>query len=89
MPASRSRAGMPNSDGCPIRSTLLRDMDMHPAFSKKWENHEAMFALFGAWYNFCRRHQTVGTTPAVAAGVASEPWTIERLLSESAKTLAV
>ena len=58
------------------------------AFSKKWENHEAMFALFAAWYNFCRRHQTLETTPAVAAGLAGEPWTMERLLQESANALA-
>ena len=24
------------------------------AESKKWENHELTFALFVAWYNFCR-----------------------------------
>jgi hypothetical protein len=44
-----------------------------------------MFALFVAWYNFCRTHMTLGTTPAVAAGLASGAWTVERLLSESAK----
>ena len=54
------------------------------AFGKKWENHEAMFALFAASYNFCRRHQTLKTTPAVAAGLADEPWSLERLLTESA-----
>jgi transposase InsO family protein len=44
-----------------------------------------MFALFVAWYNFCRPHMALGTTPAVAAGLASEAWTVERLLNESAK----
>lgn len=58
------------------------------AFSKKWENHAAMFALYAAWYNFCRRHQTIKTTPAVAAGLTDQPWTLERLLSESAKSTA-
>jgi len=38
------------------------------AFSKKWENHELMFALFVAWYNFCRPHMTFKTTPAVQRG---------------------
>jgi len=47
-----------------------------------------MFALFAAWYNFCRKHHTLGTTPAVAAGLTGETWTIERLLSETAKALA-
>jgi hypothetical protein len=55
------------------------------AFSKKWENHVLMFALFVAWYNFCRSDITLATTPAVAAGLASEAWSVERLLSESAK----
>jgi hypothetical protein len=44
--------------------------------SKKWENHEAMFALYAAWYNFCRRHQTINTTSAVAAWLADEPWSL-------------
>jgi hypothetical protein len=59
------------------------------AFSKKWENHELMFALFVAWYNFCRPHMTLKTTPAVAAGLASEPWTVERLLHASAQAMVM
>ena len=50
------------------------------AFSKKWENHQLMFALFVAWYNFCRPHMTLGTTPAVAAGLATGKWSLEHLL---------
>jgi hypothetical protein len=56
------------------------------AFHKKWENHKAMFALYACWYNWCRKHMTLETTPAVAAGFASEPWSIERLLKETAQT---
>jgi hypothetical protein len=56
--------------------------------SKKWANHVAMTALYIAWYNFVRPHSTLKTTPAVAAGIAREPWTLERLLTESAKALA-
>jgi hypothetical protein len=41
--------------------------------------------LFVAWYNFCRNHMTLKTTPAVVARHACEAWTIERLLSESVK----
>jgi hypothetical protein len=54
------------------------------AFSKKWENHELMFALFVAWYNFCRPHMTFKTQPAVAAGLTSEAWTMERPLNSRA-----
>ncbi len=46
-----------------------------------------MFALFAAWYNFCRPHTTLNTTPAVAPGLATEPWTLERLLSEVANSI--
>lgn len=58
------------------------------AHSKKWANHEAMLGLQFAWYNWCRKHMTIKTTPAVAAGLATEPWTLERLLTEAAKTVA-
>ena len=40
------------------------------AFSKKLENHAAQVALHFWYYNFCRKHQTLKTTPAVKAGVA-------------------
>lgn len=58
------------------------------AHSKKWENHEAMLALWFCWYNWCRKHSTIKTTPAVAAGMASEQWTLDRLLQESARAYA-
>jgi transposase-like protein/IS1 family transposase len=68
-----------------IRMQNRRWTRLTNAFSKKWENHFLMFALFVAWYNFCRPHMTLKTTPAVAAGLAQEPWTIERLLRESSR----
>lgn len=55
------------------------------AHSKKWENHEAMLALYYCWYNWCRVHTTIKSTPAVAAGLATETWTLEKLLTETAK----
>ena len=70
-----------------IRMQNRRFTRLTNAFSKKWENHELMFALFVAWYNFCRPHMTLKTTPAVAAGLASEPWSMERLLGESSRSL--
>jgi transposase-like protein/IS1 family transposase len=72
-----------------IRMQNRRFTRLTNAFSKKWENHELMFALFVAWYNFCRPHMTLKTTPAVAAGLADCGWTVERLLSESANSLVV
>jgi hypothetical protein len=44
------------------------------AFSKKVENHEHMLALFFMYYNFCRIHQSLRVTPAMAAGVADHLW---------------
>lgn len=61
-------------------------------FSKKWANHAAAFALQFAYCNFCRIHETltdatkvegkakVKTTPAMAAGLADHPWTLEELV---------
>ena len=40
--------------------------------------------MLALWYNYCRKHQTLKTTPAVAACLASEPWTLDTLLSKSA-----
>jgi len=50
------------------------------AFSKKVENHVAAVALHFMYYNFCRVHLTLKTTPAVASGLADHVWTIEELV---------
>lgn len=50
------------------------------AFSKKLENFEAAVALNFAYYNFCKRHITIKTTPARAAGVESSEWTVAELV---------
>jgi hypothetical protein len=38
--------------------------------------------LHMAHYNDCRRHRTIHMTPAMAAGVTGELWSLERLLRE-------
>ena len=67
-----------------MRMTVRRLTRLTNAHSKKWENHEAMFALYFAlyfaWYNFCRKHSTLKTTPAVASGLTDHVWTLEELL---------
>ena len=50
------------------------------AFSKKVENLAAAVSLHFAYYNFCRVHQTLGTTPAVAAGITDHTWTLAELI---------
>jgi IS1 family transposase len=39
------------------------------AFSKKFENHVHMVALYTVWYNFCRTHKAHKMSPAMADGV--------------------
>jgi len=67
-----------------VRMGLRRFTRLTNGFSKSRRHHAAMVALFCAHYNFCKRHSAVKTTPAVAAGIAREPWSIERLLTEAA-----
>ena len=43
------------------------------------ENHRAAVALWIAFYNFCRVHETLRCTPAMALGVADHIWTIGEL----------
>lgn len=54
-------------------------------YSRKLGNHRHAVALFVAAYNFCKVHSTLGCTPAVGSKLASETWTIERLLEEATK----
>jgi len=54
------------------------------AFSKKLENFEAAVALHFAYYNFVKRHNTLRCTPAMAAGVEKDFWTVGKLLEATA-----
>ncbi len=54
------------------------------AFSKKLENFEAATALHFAYYNFVKRHNTLRTTPAMAAGIERDFWTVSDLVREAA-----
>ena len=63
-----------------MRMGMRRFTRLTNGFSKKVENHPAAVALHMMHYNFARKHQTLGTTPAVAAGVADHIWTIEEIV---------
>ena len=67
-----------------IRMGNRRMTRLTNAFSKKWENHQAALGLQFAYYNFCRVHMTLKTTPAVAAGIADHPWSLAELIRNSA-----
>jgi len=42
-----------------------------------------MMSLFVGVYNFCKRHGTLKTTPAMAAGLTDKPWTIKEILERA------
>ena len=54
------------------------------AFSKKRENFEAAVALHFAYYNFVKRHNTLRCTPAMAAGIERDFWTVRELVEVAA-----
>jgi hypothetical protein len=50
-------------------------------FSKKFEHHVASVGLYVAHYNFCRVHETIRKTPAMALGLTDYVWTISELIA--------
>ncbi|QNI31001.1 DDE-type integrase/transposase/recombinase [Alloacidobacterium dinghuense] len=67
-----------------MRMQMRRMTRLTNAFSKKLENLEAAIALHFAHYNFCRIHQSLRITPAMAAGLTNHVWDLEELLSTAA-----
>jgi transposase-like protein/IS1 family transposase len=63
-----------------VRTFMRRWTRLTICFSKCWRNHKAAIALFIAHYNFCRMHSAVRMTPAMAAGIARQPWTLRDLI---------
>jgi IS1 family transposase len=64
-----------------IRTFMRRFTRLSLGFSKKLENLAAATALHVAFYNFCRVHGTLRTTPAMAAGVTDHVWELDELLA--------
>jgi IS1 family transposase len=64
-----------------VRMGMRRMTRLTNAFSKKWENLEAAYSLWFAFYNFCRVHKTLRVTPAMEAGIADKVWTVNELLA--------
>jgi IS1 family transposase len=69
-----------------IRMACRRFTRLTNGFSKKLENHVAAVALYVAFYNFCRPHETLTanakhqTTPAMAIGLTDHVWSIGELI---------
>lgn len=64
-----------------MRMGMRRFTRLTNAFSKKLENHAAAVSLHMMYYNFGRKHMTLGISPAVAAGVADHFWTVEEIIA--------
>jgi IS1 family transposase len=64
-----------------IRMGMRRMTRLTNGFSKKWENLEAAYSLWFAYYNFCRKHQTLRVTPAMESGLTDHVWTLQELLA--------
>lgn len=64
-----------------MRMSMRRFTRLTNGFSKKVENHGHAVALYFAYYNFCRVHQTLRVTPAMEAGLTDHVWSVEELIA--------
>ncbi len=53
-----------------MRMHMRRFTRLTNAFSKKFENHAHMVAIYTVFYNFVKIHQTLRVTPAMEAGLS-------------------
>jgi hypothetical protein len=65
------------------RMQMRRFTRLTNGFSKKLENQEAAVSLCVCFYNFCRVHETLRCTPAMALGVTDHIWTVGELIAEA------
>jgi len=68
-----------------IRMNNRRFTRLTNAHSKSLKHHTAMQAIFFAWYNFCRKHETIKQTPAMESGLAKKAWSVRELLENAAE----
>jgi hypothetical protein len=52
-----------------MRMSMRRFTRLTNGFSKKAENLQRALAINFAYYNFCRKHMSIRTTPAIKAGL--------------------
>jgi IS1 family transposase len=63
-----------------MRMQIRRLTRLTNGFSKTLTNHRAAIALYFCWYNYCRPHRSLRTTPAMAANLTDHIWTIRELV---------
>ena len=64
-----------------VRQSNRRYSRKTNGFSKTITGHRESVDLFIMYYNWIRIHDTLRTTPAVKAGLAKEPYSLERLVA--------
>ena len=62
------------------RMSMRRFTRLTNAFSKKVENLAHSVSLHFMYYNFCRIHQTLKCSPAMAVGVTDTLWEIKDII---------
>lgn len=63
-----------------MRMQMRRFTRLTNGFSKKFENHMHMVALYTVWYNFVKQHKSLrGLSPAMAAGLSDTLWSMTDL----------
>jgi hypothetical protein len=60
-----------------MRMHMRRFTRLTNGFSKKFENHVWMVALYSVFYNFCKVHKTLRVTPAMEANLMDRVLTFE------------
>lgn len=64
-----------------IRMAMRRMTRLTNAYSKKWDNLQAAYSLWFAYYNFARVHSSLKKTPAMVQGITDHVWTISELIA--------
>ncbi|MDP6475261.1 MAG: transposase [Alphaproteobacteria bacterium] len=67
-----------------LRMQQRRFTRLTNGFSKKLENHKAAVSLYVGHYNYCRVHESLRITPAMALGVSDHIWEIGELIEAAA-----
>jgi len=62
-----------------MRMHMPRFTRLTNAFSRMFENHAHMVALYAVWYNFTRIHKTLRISPAMAGGISDRLWSMEEV----------
>jgi hypothetical protein len=63
-----------------MRMQMRRFTRLTNAFSKKFENHMHMVALYTVWYNYVKQHKSLrGLSPAMAAGISKTLWSMANM----------